>query len=317
MSEFFGFIGTIIKLLFLAAIVVAVIAVLGYNKLRRMAEGIREAWSNIGVVGKKQVSLINQLIDVVKGFQESEKLVMLKVSEDLSTASSIAQMHQQSGMVLSAVSGMAQRFPELKANEQYRRLIDSIQGCESQLEQARQLYNGQVRTYNSHRSSLPTVLYATAVGFKAAPYLEFVGTEQTTDLGSIKDFSSDADGERVTALLGAAGSSAKRLGASALAGGKLLVDAATDKVQKFAEEQKSRAPVVEQTYTYLDKDGNPAGPVTVADLHKLIAQSLIDGQTRLLATGGKEWIRYGQLAEAATSETPPPPPQPAASPAQH
>jgi hypothetical protein len=50
-----------------------------YNRLRGLSEFIKETWSNIGVVGRKQASLINQLIDTVKGYQESEKVIMLKI----------------------------------------------------------------------------------------------------------------------------------------------------------------------------------------------------------------------------------------------
>jgi hypothetical protein len=166
-----GFIWGLIQLLIFLVVVVAIIAAWGYNTLRGLSESIRESWSNISIVGKKQISLINQLIDVVKSYQESENLVMLKVSDDTATAQNIAQMHQQSGMVLSTVNGIAQKFPELKSNQQYQRLIDSIQACEGQLESARQKYNADVKAYNIKRSSMPHVFYASTLGFRTAPYL--------------------------------------------------------------------------------------------------------------------------------------------------
>ncbi len=159
MTAIVNFIEGLLQLVIFVAIVIGVIAFFGYNKLRALSESIKEAWSNIGVAGRKQASLINQLIDVVKGYQESEKLVMLKVSEDMSSTANVAQMYQQFGMVLSSVNGLAEKFPELKANEQYQRLIDSIQSCESQLEAARANYNRAVRDYNTARSSIPTVFF--------------------------------------------------------------------------------------------------------------------------------------------------------------
>ncbi len=96
-----------------------------------------------------------QSINVVKGYRESEKLVMLKVSDDTSSAAAIAQLHQQSRIVMLSVSGLAQKFPELKASEQYQRLITSIQECESALEGSRQHYSGSVKAYNTLRSSVP------------------------------------------------------------------------------------------------------------------------------------------------------------------
>lgn len=249
--EIFAWIGAIlgglIKLAIFLVIIVAAIAFFGYNTLRALSEAIRESWSNIGVVGRKQASLVNQLIDVVKGYQESEKLVMLKVSGDMTSANNVAQLHQQSGMVLSTVNGMARNFPELKSNEQYQRLIDSIQTCETQLESARQIYNRRVKDYNTKRSSIPTVFYATTLGFKVAPYLEFNGefdsSSKSIDMGTMKSFSCDDDGERLNALLGQAGnrlfdisSKAIEVGKDvtqrAVEGGKVIAERAQEKIRE-------------------------------------------------------------------------------------
>ena len=219
MSSILGFLSFIFQLALLGALILIVVAFLGYNRLRGLAESIKESWSNIGVVGRKQASLINQLIDVVKGYQESEKLVMLKVSEDMTNVANIAQMHEQSSVVLSAVSGMAQKFPDLKANEQYAQLIQSIQQTEADLEKARQGYNQNVKAYNVRRSALPHVLYAARAGFQPAPYLEFVGQSGVSEMGSMKSFVDD-DGERINAMLGSVGSTALKLGAKAVRDGK-------------------------------------------------------------------------------------------------
>ena len=235
MDAIFSFIVGVFQFLLLVTIVLAVIAFMGYNSLRALSESIREAWSNIGVIGKKQVSLINQLIDVVKGYQESEKLVMLKVSDDISSAQKVAEVHQQSNLILTAANNVAQRYPELKANEQYQRLIDSIQSCETQLEKARQAYNAHVKAYNVKRSSIPNVFYASTIGFKVAPYLEFVGSEQIMDTGAVNSFSSDTDGERLNALLGAAGSKMLEVGTKAVGTGKEMAEAASVKIKKIAE----------------------------------------------------------------------------------
>jgi hypothetical protein len=328
MQSILGFFGTIIQLAFFLLILVAVIAFFGYNKLRGLSENIREAWSNIGVVGKKQVSLINQLIDVVKGYQESEKLVMLKVSEDVSTANAVASMQHQSGLVMTSVSSLAQKFPELKANDQYMRLIDSIQKCEEQLESARQAYNAMVKQYNTHRSSIPHVFYANALKFHKAPYLEFQGNEQVTDMGSMKNFSADDDGERLNALLGAAGNSALKLGSrainnsvdianKAIEGSKVLVDAAQEKVrqrnsatlpvsdiQTLADSGAKLPPIPQDLpqvlFHYLDANKTPTGPVNASELRTLITSGAITLTTLVAATGATEWITAELALSSAT-----------------
>lgn len=235
MSGFFSFIGGVIEFFLFVGVVIAVIAFLGYNGLRALSESCREAMSNIDVVCRKQISLTNQLHEVVKGYQESEKLVMLKISDDMSSAGRAAQVYQQSNMVLSAASGIAQKFPELKSNENYKRLIDSIQACEAQLEYARQSYNAAVKAYNVKRSSIPTVFYATTLGFKVAPYLEFDGATQVVDMGTLKSFSSDDDGARLNALLGQAGSKVLEAGNKAIEGGRLIAGAAQEKILQITE----------------------------------------------------------------------------------
>lgn len=215
-----------------------VMVFVGYNNLRSFSETIKESWSNIGVVAKKQASLINQLIDVVKGYQESEKLVMLKVSEDMTNTTNVAQMYQMSGMVLSSVSGLAEKFPELKADHQYQRLIDSIQSCETQLERARATYNSEVRKYNTCRSSVPNVFFASQMGFKSAPYLEFMGVEQVTDIETIKSFSVDDDGERLNALFGNAAAKLKSAAEKTVDGAKNLGEKARDKLTEVSGKSK-------------------------------------------------------------------------------
>jgi LemA protein len=240
MASVIDFVFGLVKFLVIAVILIGIIAFLGYNKIRALSESIKEAWSNIGVAGRKQASLINQLIDVVKSYQESEKLVMLKVSEDMSNTANVAQMYQQSGMVLSSVNGLAEKFPELKANQQYQRLIDSIQSCESQLEDARAAYNRTVREYNTSRSSIPTVFYAPMLGFNVAPYLEFEGNNQVMDMGTLKSFSADDDGERLNALLSNAGSKLLEVSTSTLNAGKSAVVKAAESGKMLTEKAQAK-----------------------------------------------------------------------------
>ena len=242
MSSIISFFSFVFQVLFFAAIVLGVMAFLGYNQLRALAESIKESWSNIGVMGKKQASLVNQLIDVVKGYQESEKLVMLKVSEDMSNVGNLARMHEQSTMVLSAVSGMVHKFPDLKANEQYAHLIESIKQTESDLEKARQGYNQNVKLYNTRRSALPQVFYASRLGFKAAPYLEFVGQTGVSEMGSMKSFVDD-DGERINALMGVVGTGALKLGTKAVSESKAMAGKAVETGKELmAKKQDASVP---------------------------------------------------------------------------
>jgi LemA protein len=96
-------------------------------------------------------------------------------------------------------------------------MIDSIQNCEQNIQQNRELYNFVVKNYNSICLSIPAVFYSRALGFPPAPYLEF-DTSGLPNENSLRDFKTD-DGERLNQLLGRAG------GALASAGKTLLAQA--------------------------------------------------------------------------------------------
>ncbi len=173
-----------------------------YNSLQKLAQSVREKASNAQVAISKKLALINQLINVVKNYQEGEQLVQLKVSQDTS-ATHLANSYQQSGTVLATVQGIAEKFPNLKANEQYHRLVDSIQRCEQNIQDAREIYNRSVKEYNTERLRIPTIFIARPMGFPEAPYLQFDVTGMN-EITSLQDFKTD-DGERLQQLFAGAG----------------------------------------------------------------------------------------------------------------
>ena len=290
MNSLLDLIVDLVELILVLAVVVAALAFWGYNKIRRLSENVKEAWSNIAVVTRKKVALVNQLIDVVKGYQESEKLVMLKISDDL-TVGTLQQAHQQTGAIMTAINGMAQRFPELKAGQQYSRLVDSIQQSEAALENARTRYNATAKEYNVTRTSIPHVFYSGLLGFHPAAYLDLDAVE-SADSGVQRPMVSD-DGERVNELLGMAGS--KMLGASKRVAeqGRLLAEKGAAHLQEAVDAASSTA----TEFHYLDSQKNPKGPVTRADLDLLFQSGEITNETDLLPAGSKSWTKYKDLPQ--------------------
>ena len=76
----------LIQFVFVIALILAVVAIWGYNSLRKLAENVKEAQSNVDIALRKKVSLINRLSEMANQYREGEKLVMLKVSQDASEA---------------------------------------------------------------------------------------------------------------------------------------------------------------------------------------------------------------------------------------
>jgi LemA protein len=220
-------------LLLFLLIGVAAIAVTSYNALQKLGQDVREKASNIQVSISKKLTLINQLIDVVKNYQESEQLVQLKISQDASAAN-LTSSYQQSGAVLAAVQGMADKFPNLKANEQYHRLVDSIQHCESNIQDCRENYNRAVKEYNTKRSKIPVVFFAKSMGFPEAPYMQFdlSGMNAVTTL---QEFKTD-DGERLQQLFSGAGNKIAGIATQAGKAGKELGKDLVEKIRELPKE---------------------------------------------------------------------------------
>ncbi len=229
MNSIVDFVGGVIKFLIFASVVFGVIVFWGYNKIRLLAENVKEAWANITVSTRKKIALINQLMEVAKDYQKSEQLTMLKTSEDL-TVSSMQSANQQSGQVLAAINGMAQRFPELKSNEHYNRLMDSIQLSELALEGARTRYNEVAKNYNVSRTSIPHVFYSQLLGFNPAQYLTVEAIE-SPDSGIQQSIVSD-DGERVNELLAKAGTKVFGVARSIAEQGRMLAEKSAARMQQ-------------------------------------------------------------------------------------
>ncbi|GGC49442.1 hypothetical protein GCM10011386_47140 [Parapedobacter defluvii] len=213
-------------------VLLLILAASSYNALQKLAQDVREKASNAQVAISKKLALINQLIDVVKNYQEGEQLIQLKVSQDTSAAN-LASSYQQSGTVLATVQGIAEKFPNLKANEQYHRLVDSIQQCEQNIQESREKYNHAVKEYNTKRLRIPTVFIARAMGFPEAPYLQF-DVSGMNEITPLQDFKTD-DGERLQQLFAGAGNKIADLATQAGKAGKGLVD-------KVKESQKDSSP---------------------------------------------------------------------------
>jgi LemA protein len=292
MDAIVDFFGMIIRLVIFAVIVLVAIAVWGYNSLRRLAENVKESQSNIDVALRKKISLVNQLIDVANRYLDRESLIVMKVSAD-STEAAMQQTYQQTGTVMATIQGMAQKFPEMKSNEQFNNLAASIEKTENEVQNYRVRCNAAIKEYNSKRSALPHALYASALGFKPARYLELEAVE-SPEAGVQKTVFSD-DGDRLNELLGVA--SAKVIGGAKTVAsqGRLMAEKAATRVQQemAARSALPSAPAAE--YHYLDASKTPKGPVSRSELDTLLRVGAITDDTDILQTGTNTWTKFSAL----------------------
>lgn len=269
-------------LFILLLIAILALAITSYNRLQRLAQPVRRQASNIQVSISKKLSLINQLIDVVKNYQEAEQFVQLKISND-TTAASLMNSYQQSGATLASIQGMIERFPNLKANEQYHRLVDNIEGCEKDIQNQRIAYNACVEQYNQARLKIPTIFVARFMGFSEAPYLQF-DISGATDVTSLKEFKTD-DGERLQQFLSSAGSSlssaTKTLANHAGQAGKLIADKVKEKTQT--------------RYFYMIPGGVPKGPVAKEEILMLKDNGTLNEEAMISEAGSDDWKKIDVL----------------------
>ena len=169
---------SLIILLVVAAI--AIYAIVIYNALVRVRQMVQEAWSGIDVQLKRRADLIPNLVETVKGYATHEKEALEKVTEMRTRAQSvpagdIAGRAQAEGMLSQALGrlfAVAEAYPDLKANENFRDLQSSLETLESEIQMARRYYNGSARELNVKVESFPSNLIANSFNFTKADYFE-------------------------------------------------------------------------------------------------------------------------------------------------
>lgn len=147
----------------------------GLIKRRNMAE---EGWSGIDVQLKRRADLIPNLVESVKGYATHERGLLERVTElrnqaRAAPAGDVAARSQIEGMLSGALGrllAVVENYPELKANENFLALQESLQSIENDIQMARRYYNGAVRELNVLVESVPSNLLAKAFGFRCAAY---------------------------------------------------------------------------------------------------------------------------------------------------
>lgn len=165
-----------------------------YNRLRILSEAVKRSQSNLVGELKKRATLANQLIDVCKGYGDHEKLTHLTVANQNQDNGDAQQMAAATSRALAGISYVAERFPELKANQTYNTLMGQLQAIENDLQAKREALNAEVERYNGYRASMPAVLVAQQLGFPEAAY--FSSDEEGLEAGA--NFRTD-DGELLRA----------------------------------------------------------------------------------------------------------------------
>ena len=167
-----------------------------YNSIVPMEEGVKSQWGNVENTYQKRADMVDQLVGTVKGAKDFEKSTLTDVIEARAKATStqiniedpaqlteenIARFQQaqdQLGGALSRLLVSVERYPELKANQNFLNLRASIESMEQEILFERKKYNQSAEQYNAYIKQVPNNFIASFGGFKEKGYFKAAaGTE--------------------------------------------------------------------------------------------------------------------------------------------
>ena len=158
-----------------------------YNTMVTMEEGVDAAWSQVENVYQRRADLIPNLVATVKGYAEHEQETFIAVTEARSKVGSInmegitnnpqalQNFQQAQGQLSSALSRLmvvVEKYPELKANQNFLDLQTQLEGTENRIAVERNRYNKAAQAYNTTIRRFPGSIYAGLFGFEKKAYFK-------------------------------------------------------------------------------------------------------------------------------------------------
>ncbi|MGI6136600.1 MAG: LemA family protein [Christensenellales bacterium] len=157
-----------------------ILTILCYNKLVKLRERADNSWSQIDVQLQKRFDLVPNLVETVKGYAKHEKTVLTEVTQarasvgSAKTQEEVMEANNQLTGALSRLLVVVERYPELKANENFLSLQGELKNIESAIAYSRQFYNDSCMLYNQKIKLFPCVIIAKIFKFKEKPYFDAV-----------------------------------------------------------------------------------------------------------------------------------------------
>lgn len=165
------------------AAVIVVYSVLVYNRLVMFRNRVENSSAQINVQLKKRTDLVPKLVSVVKGYAKHEKTVFLEVTRArtaiISAGSIEKKLSANSNLTssLKTLFAVAEKYPELRANENFLELQKEISDVESKIAYTRQFYNDTVLRYNNIVQMFPSKIIASLLHFKPRKSFEITSSD--------------------------------------------------------------------------------------------------------------------------------------------
>ena len=171
-------------MIIVVAVIVGIVVLIGlvlagmYNGLIRARVRTREAWSGIDVQLKRRANLIPNLVETVKGYAAHERETFENVTraramlQQAGTAAKAAEANNFLTQTLRSLFAVSERYPDLKANQNFLDLQQQLSDVEEKIAYARQFYNRNVTSYNTRIQTFPNVMIANMFGFERFEFFE-------------------------------------------------------------------------------------------------------------------------------------------------
>jgi LemA protein len=162
------------------AVALAAIGLSGcsYNTFVGQDEAIKAQWAQVENQLQRRNDLIPNLVETVKGYAAHEEGVYKDIADARSkllaakSPEETIQAANQQTSALGRLLAVVENYPQLRANEQFNRLMDELSGTENRIAVERMRYNERVQEYNTTRRRFPANMTASIFGFKEHPFFE-------------------------------------------------------------------------------------------------------------------------------------------------
>lgn len=180
-----GCLGVIIVVVLLGGCSIAT----SYNRLVNLQQKVDQSWAQVQNVYQRRADLIPNLVNTVQGAANFEKSTLTEVTnarasvgrvqidpnhapEDAGKLQEFQQAQGQLGAALSRLLVVSERYPELRATQNFQSLQAQLEGTENRIAVERGNFNTAVQDYNTAVRSFPTNLFAGMFGFRPRPFFE-------------------------------------------------------------------------------------------------------------------------------------------------
>ena len=169
-----------------------------YNQSIQLNENVSESWGNVQTAYQRRTDLIGNLVKTVQGAADYEKETLTSVIEARAKATSItidpanitpeqlAKFNEVQGGLSGALKSLlvtVERYPDLKANQNFLKLQDELASTENQILTARTRYNEAIKPFNNHVKTFPNNILAGFFNFDGKPYFDAeAGADKVPDV---------------------------------------------------------------------------------------------------------------------------------------